>query len=186
MSVSASNLLKVSKFLSFVLRHKPDKIGLELDHEGWASIDKLIAKADRPLSRAVIEEVVATNDKKRFVISDDGRSIRAAQGHSMAVDLGLSALEPPEFLYHGTATRFLPNIQKIGLLPQSRQYVHLSSDEETAVKVGQRHGTPVVLQILALQLHENGHEFFLSENGVWLTRELSAEHLREITPRTKR
>jgi putative RNA 2'-phosphotransferase len=165
---------KISKFLSFVLRHKPEAIGLILDEQGWAYIDELINKAKQSgevttLDRTLIQEVVDTNDKKRFVISEDGQRIRAAQGHSIDVDLQLKPATPPEFLYHGTATRFLESILKKGLKPQQRQYVHLSKDVETATAVGRRYGKPVILKVKALLMHEQGFVFYLSENGVWLT-----------------
>ncbi|WP_400083105.1 RNA 2'-phosphotransferase [Yoonia sp. R78084] len=163
-----------SKFLSYILRHKPDAIGLTLDPEGWANIEELIAKADISLDRDTLRKVVATSDKKRFAISADGLSIRANQGHSIAVNLGLEPAEPPELLYHGTATRFLESIKVQGLLPQNRQYVHLSADHDTAVSVGQRHGKPVVLTIPALQMHHQGHQFFQAKNGVWLTERVLA------------
>lgn len=171
------SLKGTSKFLSYVLRHKPEAIGLTLDPEGWADVEELMAKADIPLNLDILSEVVATSEKKRFAFSPDGLSIRANQGHSIAVNLGLEPLEPPELLYHGTATRFLERIQGQGLLPQSRQYVHLSADRETAVKVGQRHGKPVVLTVSALALHQKGHPFFKAQNGVWLTAEVPSEAL---------
>lgn len=164
---------EISKFLSYVLRHKPDAIGLELDPEGWANIDELIRKADIELSKELIQETVASSDKKRFAISGDDLSIRANQGHSVKVDLGLKPIEPPELLYHGTATRFLASIKNEGLLPKNRQYVHLSSDKETAIKVGGRHGKPIVLDIPALKMHHQGHQFFQARNGVWLTQSIS-------------
>ncbi|MCP4317981.1 MAG: RNA 2'-phosphotransferase [Hyphomicrobiales bacterium] len=159
---------KTSKFLSYVLRHKPEAIGLELDAEGWASVEELIDRADMSLSRALIEDVVATSDKKRFALSGDGLFIRANQGHSIEVDLGLEAIEPPQKLYHGTATRFLGSILRQGLQPQNRQYVHLSGDEEIATLVGKRHGNPAILVIPARQMHFDGHRFFQAKNGVWL------------------
>jgi putative RNA 2'-phosphotransferase len=145
-----------------------------LDDQGWAYIDELINKAKQSgevttLDRALIQEVVDTNDKKRFVISEDGQRIRAAQGHSIDVDLQLKPVKPPEFLYHGTATRFLNSILKEGLKPQQRQYVHLSKDIETATAVGQRYGKPLILKIKAQLMYEQGFTFYLSENGVWLT-----------------
>ncbi len=175
-------LNKVSKFLSFVLRHKPDAIDLELDANGWASIDALISKANASseqtnLDRTLIHEIVNTSDKKRFIISDDGQNIRANQGHSINVDLQLKEVIPPEFLYHGTATRFLDSILKEGLKPQQRQYVHLSKDIETATAVGQRYGKPVILKIKALLMCEQGFTFYLSENGVWLTEEVPSNYL---------
>ncbi|TRD14443.1 RNA 2'-phosphotransferase [Palleronia caenipelagi] len=168
---------ETSKFLSYILRHKPDAIGLSLDPEGWANIEELIAKADIPITHDLLYEVVATSDKKRFAISDDGLSIRANQGHSIQVNLGLEAIEPPEVLYHGTAERFLESIREQGLLPQNRQYVHLSADKETATKVGQRHGKPVVLTIPALKMHQQGHNFFQAQNGVWLIQTIEAHWL---------
>jgi len=167
-----TELVKTSKFLSYVLRHKPDAIGLRLDEEGWASVDELIARAgegDQHLKRELIAEVVATNDKKRFSLSQDGSRIRANQGHSVKVDLGLAERTPPRFLYHGTATRFLKSIRPEGLKPSGRRHVHLSSDHDTAVVVGQRHGKPVVLKIEAARMCADGHKFYRSENGVWLT-----------------
>ena len=175
---------KISKFLSFVLRHKPDAIGLTLDEQGWAYIDELINKAKQSgevttLDRALIQEVVDTNDKKRFVISEDGQRIRAAQGHSIDVDLQLKPVKPPEFLYHGTATRFLDSILKEGLKPQQRQHVHLSKDIETATAVGQRYGKPVILTVKALLMHEQGFSFYISENGVWLTSAVPIEFFQQ-------
>jgi putative RNA 2'-phosphotransferase len=166
-------LIETSKFLSFVLRHQPDAIGISLDREGWVDIASLIAAASaagKRLDRDRIETVVATNDKKRFALSDDGLRIRAVQGHSTeSVDITFVEQVPPEFLYHGTATRFLESIRSAGLLPGSRQYVHLSQAEPTALSVGQRHGKPVVLKIEALCMHERGFKFYRAENGVWLT-----------------
>lgn len=173
---------KISKFLSFVLRHKPEAIGLILDEQGWASIDELINKAKqsgeiKTLDRSLIQEVVDTNDKKRFVISEDGQKIRAAQGHSIGVDLQLKPVIPPELLYHGTATRFLDRILKEGLKPQQRQYVHLSKDTETATAVGQRYGKPVLLKVKARLMYEQDFIFYISENGVWLTDKVPVDFL---------
>lgn len=173
---------KISKFLSYILRHEPDAIGLTLDDQGWANIDELINKANQSeevttLDRDLIQSVVDTSDKKRFIISDDGQNIRANQGHSINVDLQLKPVEPPEFLYHGTATRFLDSILKEGLKPQQRQHVHLSTNIETATKVGQRYGKPVILTIKALLMYEQGFMFYLSENGVWLTDKVPQDHL---------
>ncbi|MFC0682701.1 RNA 2'-phosphotransferase [Lysobacter korlensis] len=161
-----------SKFLSLVLRHEPGRIGLELDSAGWADLDDLVRLANahgRGLTRALVEEIVATNDKRRFAIDPSGTRIRANQGHSVAVDLGLVPAEPPEVLFHGTATRFLPLIRATGLSPRSRQHVHLSANRATALAVGRRHGTPAVLVVHAADMHRDGHAFFCSANGVWLT-----------------
>lgn len=165
-------LTSSSKFLSLILRHEPGKIGLTLDAQGWASIDELIAASQRSgkqINRALIEEIVANCDKQRFIISDDGTMIRANQGHSITIDLGLQPSEPPHTLYHGTATRFLKSIREQGLLHGSRQHVHLSAEKATAINVGQRHGVPAVLTVAARAMHEQGHAFYISENGVWLT-----------------
>jgi putative RNA 2'-phosphotransferase len=161
-----------SKFLSLLLRHKPDEIGLRLDAAGWASIDEIVqltAKRRTPLSRAVIEEITATSEKQRFIISDDRQRIRANQGHSLPVDLGLAARKPPEILYHGTTTRFLHAILEQGLLKGTRQHVHLSPDIATALNVGRRHGEPAILSIASGRMHRDGFSFYLSQNGVWLT-----------------
>ncbi|MCX5515326.1 RNA 2'-phosphotransferase [Kaistia algarum] len=166
------NTIQLSKYLSFVLRHKPDSIGLILSADGWADIDELIAKSwetGTSFDRDELRQVVETSDKKRFSISADGLKIRAAQGHSVPVELGLAPKEPPETLFHGTATRFLDSILSEGLKPQSRQQVHLSAEETTATKVGQRHGKPVVLVIAARRMYEAGFRFYLADNGVWLT-----------------
>ncbi len=177
----AQSLSEISKFLSYVLRHKPDAISIELDAEGWANIDELIARADIPLTHELLLEIVDTSDKKRFAISADGQFIRANQGHSVVVDLGLEPVKPPVLLYHGTATRFLGSIREKGLLPQNRQYVHLSADKETARRVGERHGKPVILTISALALHQGGHRFFQAQNGVWLTNEIEPGSLLEAS-----
>ena len=171
----------VSKFLALVLRHQPEAIGLALDGEGWADVDELIAKAaarGRVFNRATLARVVADNDKKRYALSEDGTRIRAVQGHSTAtVALAHAEHEPPDVLYHGTATRFLDSILAQGLIPGTRHHVHLSADEETAVKVGQRHGKPVVLAIAATRMRTEGHVFYRSENGVWLVAAVPVAYL---------
>jgi putative RNA 2'-phosphotransferase len=170
-------LVKKSKFLSLVLRHDPKSIGLELDQAGWARVDELIEKANRAgvgLTREVLRQVVEYNDKKRFALSEDGSKIRASQGHSVSIDLGLEQVEPPEFLYHGTASRFIESIMENGLSKGRRNHVHLSKDERTAVSVGSRHGKPVVLTVKARRMHQEGFRFFISANGVWLTESVPA------------
>jgi putative RNA 2'-phosphotransferase len=174
------NEVSQSKFLSLVLRHKPEEIGLVLDQNGWASIDELIALANArgtKLSGPEIESIVENSDKKRFAISADGTKIRANQGHSVDIALGLEPQTPPERLYHGTATRFLESIHATGLHSASRQHVHLSTDLATAEKVGSRHGKPVILTVDAGQMARDGHLFYLSENGVWLTETVPAKYL---------
>jgi len=152
----------LSKFLSFVLRHEPAAIGIELDRNGWVEIDCLVAQCrahGKAVSRELIEAVVATNSKRRFAISDDGRRIRASQGHSVSVELGDEPAEPPELLFHGTVRGSLPSIRAEGLLKRSRHHVHLSRDAGTACTVGARRGRPVVLRIAAGRMHRDGHEF---------------------------
>ncbi|KAA8998185.1 RNA 2'-phosphotransferase [Affinibrenneria salicis] len=167
------NNIEVSKFLSYVLRHQPEAIGLLLDSEGWADISKLItcaAQKGKKLDLTIIRDVVNTSDKKRFSISDDGLRIRAVQGHSSRqVDIAYSEKIPPFYLYHGTATRFVTSIRESGLIAGSRQYVHFSADKVTALAVGQRHGKPAILRINAMSMYEDGLKFFQAENGVWLT-----------------
>ncbi|MEM1294974.1 MAG: RNA 2'-phosphotransferase [Verrucomicrobiota bacterium] len=172
------NLVKHSKFLSLVLRHHPETIGLSLDEHGWVEVNDLLVKMNaqgRTINREELEQVVATNDKKRFAFSDDGNRIRANQGHSVSVDLALVPKPPPSELFHGTADRNLNSIMDRGILPGQRQQVHLSSDRVTAVKVGQRHGKPIVLRIDTQTMHDAGHDFFLSDNGVWLTANVPPE-----------
>ncbi|MGO8749733.1 MAG: RNA 2'-phosphotransferase [Thermoguttaceae bacterium] len=173
-------LVEISKFLSFVLRHKPQAIGITLDAEGWVAVDELLAAAvrhGRSITRQQLEEVVATNDKQRFSFSADGRLIRANQGHSIEVDLGLVPVEPPELLYHGTVARFLDSIREKGLVRGKRHHVHLSADRDTAARVGQRRGRPVVLVIEARCMRGDGHAFYKSENGVWLTESVPPAYL---------
>ena len=162
-----------SKFLSLLLRHKPETISLTLDDNGWANVEDLLVKwtcreADG-LTMATLEEIVKSNDKKRFEFNEDKTKIRACQGHSIGVDVQLKKVEPPEYLYHGTASRFLDSIKENGLLKQTRNHVHLSPDHFTAIGVGKRHGEPIVLGIRAGEMSKEGFDFFLSNNGVWLT-----------------
>lgn len=176
--------IEISKFLSYVLRHAPHSIGLTLDREGWVTLDALIASAGvagRYLDAAVIHAVVAENDKQRFALSDDGRCIRAVQGHSTpAVDIRYVPVTPPDVLYHGTATRFLASIREEGLRPGRRHHVHLSPDIDTALTVGRRHGKPAVLRINALQMHQQGHVFFRADNGVWLSDPIPVCFMTEV------
>lgn len=180
--MTSKHLQDTSKFLSYVLRHEPEAIGLELDIDGWASIDNLIAGAAREgrvLDMDLIRAVVDTSDKKRFSLSEDGLRMRAAQGHSTSlVNLGHVEKEPPELLYHGTATRFLDSIRQKGLVPGSRHHVHLSDNETTATSVGSRHGKPIVLVVEALRMREQGVKFYQADNGVWLTELVVVEFLK--------
>lgn len=174
------HLIKTSKFLSLVLRHKPSKIGLSLDLGGWASVEELLRAAQKArvsLNRDLLKQVVEQNDKQRFSFSEDGKRIRANQGHSIPVELGLEPCTPPKILFHGTATRFLASIRTHGLIPKGRNQVHLSPDEPTAIKVGQRHGKAVVLEVLAEDMDKQGALFYRSVNGVWLTERVFVEFL---------
>jgi putative RNA 2'-phosphotransferase len=166
------DLVKSSKLIALVLRHRPDKIALELDKNGWAATTELLQKLNEHGHRfdlELLKEVVETNDKRRFIFSDDLAMIRANQGHSVEVDLNLEPKTPPSFLFHGTAEKNLGSIKESGLVKGSRHHVHLSAEEETAKKVGSRHGKPVVLTVKAGEMRMDGHQFFQSENGVWLT-----------------
>ncbi|MCI5140900.1 MAG: RNA 2'-phosphotransferase [Candidatus Electrothrix sp. ATG1] len=173
--------VNISKFLSLILRHAPETIGLCLDAKGWVAVDELLQAAETNgtvISRERLEEIVFTNDKQRFAFSPDGLRIRANQGHSVNVDLELAPVEPPPVLFHGTATRFLPSIGSQGLRSMSRQHVHLSVTRDQAHRVGARHGRPVVLEIDAEGMSDAGHLFFLSANGVWLTEAVSVDFIR--------
>lgn len=170
-----------SKFIAYILRHAPESIGLRLDAPGWAGIEALVAgavAAGRDLTTADVLQAVASGAKKRYELSADGLSIRALQGHSTPqVSRSFEAIAPPPLLFHGTATRFLASIRAQGLLPGSRQHVHLSADEATAVLVGQRHGKAHVLRVDAGRMHAAGHVFHRAENGVWLTAAVPPEFL---------
>ncbi|WP_328770368.1 RNA 2'-phosphotransferase [Streptomyces sp. NBC_00286] len=171
--------VKVSKYLSKHLRHQPDRIGLTLDEGGWVEIETLMAAAAAHgfrFTRAELDHVVATNDKRRFAI--EGIRIRASQGHSIEMDLGLPPATPPAYLYHGTVARNLDAIRAEGLRPMNRHDVHLSPDRETATRVGARRGRPVVLSMDAAAMHRDGHIFRVSANGVWLTTAVPPRYLR--------
>ena len=161
----------ISKFLSFVLRHQPGMAGLSLDQEGWVEVEALLAGAKRAgiaITREELLRIVATSDKQRFALSENNRRIRANQGHSLPIDLGLEPSEPPAVLFHGTVDNAVLSILTMGIEKRSRQYVHLSPDVDTALKVGARHGRSVVLRVNASAMHAVGHRFYLSNNGVWL------------------
>ena len=171
-------LNRISKYLSFILRHKPEAVNLKLDEKGWADIDEIILKTKKfSLNRKLIEKVVLEDNKQRYII--DGDKIRANQGHSINVDLELKPQIPPKILYHGTATRFIDSIMKTGLKTQNRQYVHLSKDLKTAKNVGSRHGKVVILNIDTVSMLEDGVEFYISENGVWLTNHVPVKYITE-------
>ena len=182
-------LKKRSKKLSLVLRHNPAALGITLDSHGWTSIDILLEKLSRnhlPTTRAQLGELVTTNDKKRFSISEDGLRIRANQGHSIPVDLQLEEKAPPTVLYHGTAESSVCSIQEQGLQKRSRQHLHLSRDQKTAHLVGSRHGKPIILEIQTGLMHAEGHTFYLSENGVWLTDHVPPEFIKPTSDSTNK
>ena len=164
--------VKISKYLSLVLRHRPERIGITLDANGWAEVETLLALINERgmnLTRSKLETVVAENDKQRFAFSEDGTKIRANQGHSIEIDLALEAQTPPETLFHGTAEHFVDSIRHKGLISGKRQHVHLSLDRETAEVVGGRHGKVAVLIVNSGEMQRSGGNFYLSANGVWLT-----------------
>lgn len=174
------HLTSISKFLSLVLRHQPQKIGLQLDGAGWVGIDELQTRAaahGKTISRALLQQVVASNDKQRFAISEDGLRIRANQGHTIAIDLGLTPAVPPARLLHGTASRFLDAILQQGLDKRQRHHVHLTTREDIARSVGQRYGKVVMLAIDAEAMQRDGHVFYESENHVWLTEHVPPRYL---------
>jgi len=181
--------VRISKFLSLVLRHDPARIGLQLDEAGWASVEALLAAAAAhgvALTRDGLLEIVATSDKQRFALSPDGARIRANQGHSIEIDLQLPPREPPERLYHGTIGAALQGIREHGLLRGERQHVHLSHDVPTATAVGRRRGAPVILTIRAADMHAAGYAFYCADNGVWLTEHVPARFIRFEGPRGAR
>jgi putative RNA 2'-phosphotransferase len=175
------SLTRQSRFLSLVLRHKPEAAGVTLDRSGWVEIGTLVEGAvarGARLTEALVREIARTDAKRRYTLSDDNRRIRANYGHSVPVELDLEASPPPELLYHGTASRSLGLIMAHGLEPRRRQYVHLSEDAATAVRVGSRHGTPVVLEVEAAEMARDGHSFFRTEGGTWLTRAVPCAYIR--------
>ncbi len=171
---------QTSKYLSYILRHRPDEIGLELDASGWADVDSLLvcaAEHGHEMSMELLEEVVATNDKQRFEFSEDHATIRARQGHSIKVELGYQPTVPPDVLYHGTADRNIESIKQQGLVKGQRHHVHLSGSQETAMKVGKRYGKPVLLTIASGRMHAEGLVFYRTGNNVWLTDRVPAEYI---------
>ena len=174
------NLTNLSRYMSLILRHKPEVIGISLDEHGWANVDELIAgiaQNNPGFNMDILKEIVRTDGKQRYSFSADETLIRANQGHSIPVDVELEEKEPPEYLYHGTGEKYVSSINEIGLIPKSRLYVHLSQDTETATKVGKRHGKEVIYQVAAGQMYRDGYPFFLSVNGVWLTKQVPIQYL---------
>ena len=177
--MAQQNLTNTSKFISLILRHKPEAIGITLDEHGWANVDELIEGVSKtqPLDMAMLEQIVAEDEKQRYSFNEDKTLIRANQGHSIPVDVELEEKQPPEILYHGTGEKFVSSIDEQGLIPKSRLYVHLSPDEATALKVGQRHGKPVIYKVRSGDMYKEGFKFFCSVNGVWLTKEVPVKYL---------
>ena len=173
------SLTDTSKYISLILRHKPEVIGISLDEHGWANVSELVAGINKtqPFSMEQLEEIVRTDSKKRYSFNEDKTLIRANQGHSIPVDVELPEKQPPDILYHGTGEKYVSSIDRQGLIPKSRLYVHLSKDSDTAVKVGTRHGKPVVYRVDAHKMAEDGYKFYLSVNGVWLTKEVPMKYL---------
>ena len=171
---------ETSKFISLILRHKPETIGITLDEHGWANVDELIAGVNKthPLTFETLEEIVRTDEKQRYSFSADKTLIRANQGHSIPVDVELEAAQPPIYLYHGTGEKYVDSIEAQGLIPKSRLYVHLSSDYDTAMKVGSRHGKPVVYRIWAGRMAKEGYSFYKSVNGVWLVKSVPVQYFK--------
>ncbi|MBC9933265.1 RNA 2'-phosphotransferase [Chitinophaga qingshengii] len=178
--MNEKRIKNISKFLSLILRHSPETIGLQLDSQGWASIQELMSKAAGKGQRFTVDElliVVAENDKQRFALSEDNTRIRANQGHSVKIALDLEAVAPPEYLYHGTVGKFMPAIRKEGLLKMSRHHVHLSEKRDTAVAVGSRRGLPVILTVHSGRMFRDGMPFFCSANNVWLTDHVPVKYI---------
>ena len=177
-----SGLKSTSKYISLILRHKPEVIGITLDDHGWADTQALIEGVNRthPLTMELLEEIVRTDEKQRYSFNADKSRIRANQGHSIPIDADLAETEPPETLYHGTGEKSVASIEREGLRPMSRLYVHLSPDTETARSVGSRHGKPVIYIVLAGEMYRSGYRFYRSANGVWLTKEVPVRFLKRI------
>lgn len=180
--ISEKQITHISKFLSLVLRHQPETIDIQLDQNGWTNVKDLIEKANNygiKFDREILNHIVATNPKKRFAYNDTFDKIRASQGHSVEIELGYTNQKPPEILFHGTAEKFVQSILDTGLEKGNRQQVHLSADVETAIKVGQRHGKPFVFKVVAEKMYNDNFEFFISDNGIWLTDNVPTKYLKQ-------
>ena len=177
------DLTKTRRYISLILRHKPEVIGITLDEHGWADVQQLIAGVSKtnPINMEILEEIVRTDDKQRYSFNEDKTLIRANQGHSIPVDVELPERTPPAILYHGTGEKYVPYIDQDGLIPKSRLYVHLTDKYDTAVAVGKRHGRPAVYEIDSAKMMEDGFIFYLSVNGVWLTKRVPVKYLKKIT-----
>ena len=177
------DIMQLSKFISLILRHKPDVIGITLDRYGWANVQELIAginaTGNHHIDLGMLREIVQADEKNRYSFSEDQTMIRANQGHSISVDVGLKETAPPDVLYHGTGEKSVSEIDRLGLLPMSRLYVHLSSDYETAEQVGKRHGKPIVYLVDCKGMATQGYKFYLSSNQVWLTEMVPVQFLKK-------
>ena len=182
---SGKRMINTSKFISLILRHRPGIIGITLDEHGWADVQELISGVNdsegHTLDMETLEEIVRTDEKQRYSFNEDHNLIRANQGHSIPVDVELKEMVPPAILWHGTGEKYVPSIDNQGLIPKGRLYVHLSSDTETARKVGSRHGKPVIYEIDCRKMSEDGYRFYLSENGIWLTKSVPAKYMRKVS-----
>ena len=175
-------LTELSKFVSLILRHHPETIGITLDEHGWADVEELIGGISKKydFNMQMLEEIVLTDKKQRYSFNENKTMIRANQGHSIPVDVELEEKEPPEILWHGTGAKFTESIDIHGLVRKSRLYVHLSKDQETAMKVGSRHGKPVLYQVNTGEMFKDGYKFYLSVNNVWLTSEVPVKYLKKL------
>lgn len=177
------NLNSLSKYISLILRHKPEVIGIKLDEHGWANVSELIsgiAKNKGEFNINILEEIVKTDNKQRYSFNHNKTLIRANQGHSILVDVELEECKPPKYLWHGTSEKYISSIDKIGLIPKSRLYVHLSKDIDTAVSVGKRHGKPIIYMVFSEKMYDNDIKFYLSKNGVWLTKNVPIKYLKKV------
>ena len=163
--------------LAYLLRHDN---GYQFDSHGWREVRDLVE--NHGFSLEELKLIVSTNNKQRFEFSEDGQFIRARQGHSVDVDVELEETEPPKYLYHGTVATKVQSIIEHGLCRMSRQYVHLSADEETALQVGgRRRGKVVILKVMAQTMREDGYSFWLSRNNVWLTKSVPPKYIELMT-----
>ena len=179
MKKKTDRLTRKGRFLSLILRHKPETLDIKLDGEGWANVSELIDSGEFDME--LLNKIVELNNKKRYAFNEDKTKIRALQGHSVSVNLNLIPVEPPFFLYHGTAQRFVESIFKTGINKGSRNHVHLSETLDTAIDVGKRRdNAPTVLRVSAKRMWKDGHKFYKSENGVWLTDFVKKEYLYEL------
>lgn len=176
------SLTETSRYIALILRHKPETIDIKLDEHGWARVDELIKGVSKthPLTMEMLEKIVEIDDKQRFAFNDDRTLIRANQGHSVSVDVELKDMMPPKILYHGTAEKYVESIDQYGLISKSRLYVHLSETIETATKVGARHGKPVIYTVDTDKMTADGYKFYLSANGIWLTKCVPIAYLKKL------